>query len=123
MARRWRSMKPASSHPHTLTTAQRGQIVQRVIVDNWTTADAAAAAGVSERLVATWVSDYRRHGMGSLRRPPGNTVAAEYIYRRLSWPLRVVFRVLAGGMRWLLASQRPAAPSPIRRSQDDRGGS
>jgi hypothetical protein len=118
-------MKSASSHPHphTLTAAQRGQIVQRVIVDNWTAADAAAAAGVSERLVAAWVADYRRHGMSSLRHRPGKTIAADYMHRRFVRPLRFVLRTVSGGLRWLFASQRPAPPSPIRRSQDDRGGS
>jgi hypothetical protein len=38
-------------------------------------------------------------------------------------PVRVSLRRLAMGMRRLIARQRPAAaPSPIRRSQDDRRG-
>ena len=124
MSGRWPSMKSVSSHPHSqlLTAAQRGQIVQRVIVDNWTTADAAAAAGMPERLVAAWVADYRRHGMASLRHGPSRTVVAEFIHRRFRRPLRAILRGLAGGMRRLSASQRPAPPSPIRRSQDDRRG-
>lgn len=121
---RWRSMKPVSSRPrpHPLTAAQRGQIVQRVIVDHWTAADAAAAAGIPERLVAVWVADYRRHGMASLRHGPSRTVADEFILRQFSRPLRAVLRGLASGMRRLSASRRPAALSPIRRSQDDRRG-
>jgi hypothetical protein len=120
MAWRWRSMKGVSVHPSTLTAAQRGQIVQRVIVDGWTIADAADAARLPDRLVAAWVVDYQRHGMASLRHRPGKTVAAEYIRRRFLRPARLLNRGMAIGMRWLFASQRP--PSPIRRSQDDRRG-
>ena len=44
------------------TAAQRGQIVQRVLVDGWSAAQAAAAFGVSEWRVVQWVAAYRRHG-------------------------------------------------------------
>ena len=76
---RWRGMKKRSTEPVVLTPAQRGQIVQRVIVDGWTSAEAAAAVGVPERLVDAWVADYRRHGMASLRHVPRKTVAAEIL--------------------------------------------
>ena len=49
MVGRWRIMKSLSSPPLTLSPAQRGQIVQRILVDGWTVAEAAAAAGVPER--------------------------------------------------------------------------
>jgi hypothetical protein len=47
--------------------ATRGQIVQRVLVDGWSAAQAAAAFEVGERQVVRWVAAYRRHGMASLR--------------------------------------------------------
>jgi transposase len=123
MAGRWRSMKGRSSPSHALTAAQRGHIVQRVIVDGWSIADAAAAAHVPARLVAAWVADYRRRGMASLRHRPGKTVAAEIVKLRLLLPARLVFRGGAVAISWLFARERrPAPPSPIRRSQDDRRG-
>ena len=122
MVGRWRIMKSLSSPPLTLSPAQRGQVVQRILVDGWTVADAAAAAGVPERLVAAWVSDYRRHGMASLRHRRGRTAATEYLDRQLLRPVRLVFRGAAYGIRWLLATEQGVSPSPIRRSQDDRRG-
>ena len=123
MAGRWRSMKGRSSRLRSLSAAQRGQVVQRVIVDGWKAADAAAAARVPERLVAVWVADYRRHGMASLRHRPRKTAAAEYLDRRFLRPARLVFRGVAIAMRWPFAPGRAAPLSPIRRSRDDRGGS
>jgi Helix-turn-helix domain len=118
-------MTRLSPQSGTMTAAKRGQIVQRVLVDGWTIGDAAAAGGVPERLVAAWVADYRRHGMASLRRRPRRTVAAEIVQLRLLRPVRLVYRGVAIGMRWLFTWDRPTAPPlPIRRSKDDlRGGS
>ena len=105
-----------------LSPAQRGRIVQRVIVDGWTSAEAAAAADVPERLVAAWVAAYRRDGMASLRHAPGKTVAAEIVRLRLGRPVGAVLRSIGQGLRWLLAPRPPTSPSPLRRSQDDRRG-
>ena len=63
-------MKQVSKKARTLTKVQQGQIIQRVLVDGWSTAAAAAAFDIETRLVKTWVADYRRHGMASLYRPP-----------------------------------------------------
>ena len=60
----------------TISVAQRGQIVQRVIVDGWTSIEVAAAFGVPRRTWSSvWVTDFRRHGMASLRQDPGRTIA------------------------------------------------
>ncbi len=119
---RWRGMKNGSRVRVDLTAAQRGQIVQRVMVEGWTSAEAAAAFGIRERLVAAWVADYRRYGMASLRDRPGKSIAAEVIRLRLVHPVRAACHSIATGLRSALADKRPAAPSPLRRSQDDRGG-
>lgn len=115
-------MKSSAPHPNTLSPAQRGLAVQRVIVDGWTTSAAAAAAGVPERFVAAWVADFREDGMASLRKRPGKTITAEYIHRRLLRPARLGLRGIGSLMRWLFALERPVPPSPIRHSRDDRRG-
>ncbi len=122
MVGRWRIMKSLSSPPLTLSPAQRGQIVQRILVDGWTVADAAAAAGVPERLVAAWVSDYRRHGMASLRHRRGRTAppntSTGNCCGRFDWFSGAPHTASAGCLR----PSRAVSPSPIRRSQDDRRG-
>jgi hypothetical protein len=119
---RWRGMKKRSIEPVALTPAQRGQIVQRVIVDGWTSAEAAAAVGVPERLVDAWVADYRRHGMASLRYVPRKTVAAEILRLWLERPVHAVSRTVSIALRRLFARQQPTSPSSLDRLNDDRRG-
>src|SRR5439155_12343517 len=52
----------ARTCPHT-----RLLIVQRVLIDCWTRAAAAEAAGVSERTAAKWLARYRAEGCDGLR--------------------------------------------------------
>jgi hypothetical protein len=120
---RWRGMKDRSAERVTLTPAQRGRIIQRIIVDGWSNGEAAAAAGVPERLVEAWVADYRRRGMASLHHSPSKTIAAEVVQVRLLRPVGAVFRMFANAVRWFFAAERPLGASPLRRSNDDRGGS
>jgi hypothetical protein len=122
---RWRGMKKRSTEPVALTPAQRGQIVQRVIVEGWTSAEAAAADGVPERLVDAWVADYRRDGMASLRHVPRKTVAAELLWLWLGRPVHAVSRLISNGRRRLFARERPTSPSSLDRLNQDRrdGGS
>jgi Helix-turn-helix domain len=63
--------------------ARRGRIVQRVLVDGWSAAQAAAAFGLSERRVARWVAAYRRRGMASLREAAAGEGAPAGWVRRL----------------------------------------
>jgi len=57
----------SSSAIRNITAAQRGQIIQRVMVDGWSPVQAAAVYGVPEQHVVRWVGAYRRYGMASLR--------------------------------------------------------
>ena len=60
-------MSKVSSNIRDVSAAQRGQIIQHVLVDGWTPAQTAAAYRIAERHVEQWVEAYRRHGMASLR--------------------------------------------------------
>jgi hypothetical protein len=91
-----------------VTTAERGNIVQRVLVDGWSTAEAAARFGVGERRVAIWVAAYRRHGMTSLRDARG--AAIDRAPQRWLWLLRILGARLAAGLRGRLQG-KPAVRS------------
>jgi Homeodomain-like domain len=120
---RWRGIRKRPAEAVALTPARRGQIVQRVIVDGWTCAEAATAAGVSERLVDAWVADYRRNGMASLRHVPRRTVAGGILRLWPGRPVRSVSRAIADGLRRLFGGKRPTgAASPDRSNDDRRGG-
>ena len=108
-------MKNTELRPRTISVAQRGQIVQRVIVDGWTSTEAAAAFGVPRRIVEVWVADFRRHGMASLRQEPGRTIAAEMIRSTVWRPVRVMWRKFLGS----LAPEPLVQALPLRHSNKD----
>lgn len=62
-------MKKSAASKRQVTAAERGHIVQRVLVDGWSCGEAAARFEIGEREVARWVAAYRRRGMASLRHP------------------------------------------------------
>ena len=101
-----------------IAAAQRGQIVQRVLVDGWSTAQAAAVFGLQERRIARWVADYRRHGMASLREDD----AAEGLWQRWIRPLRGAVARCYGGLRRGFGLVEPAPCIELRRTGDKRGG-
>jgi len=111
------------NHPalrrHTISIVQRGQIVQRVIVDGWTSDEVAAAFNVPRRLVEVWVADYRRYGMASLRHDAGRTVAAELIQLTFLRPARAMVRRVLIGLRGSLATEPLTQPLPLRQSNKD----
>ena len=115
-------MNTTSVRPRTITVARRAVIVQRILVDGWTSAKAAATFGVSQRLVDVWVADYRRHGMASLRRAAGDTLAREIVQVTISQPVRGIASRIASGIRRLFVRGRVPEPLPLRRSNDDLGG-
>ena len=111
-------MKKTELRRRTISVAQRGQIVQRVLVDGWTSVEVAAAFGVEKRIVEVWVTDFRRHGMASLRQDPGRSIAAEMI-RFVVWrPIRAMWRKLVSGYG-SLAPETLVQPLPLRHSNKD----
>jgi transposase-like protein len=117
-----RGMKRSAKRRHAIGAAQRGQIVQRVIVDGWTIARTAAQFEVPPRLVKIWVADYRRYGMSSLRRAPRRTVAAEIVTLLLLRPLASLLRCLSYGRPRFFAGRRHPEVPPVLGSMDDRRG-
>ena len=115
-------MNTAPNRSRAITTARRALIVQRVLVDGWSSAEAAAAVGVSERLVDVWVTDYRRHGMTSLRRPVGESLVGEFVQRTISQPVRALASRIASGLRWLFRRGRVPERLPLGRLNGDIGG-
>ncbi len=82
-------MSRMRANPEDVAAARRGRIIQRVLVDGWTPAEAGAAFGISERQVAKWVAAYRRFGMASLGDTPAIDGDLRCRLRRLrSWFLR-----------------------------------
>jgi transposase len=80
-------------------------IVERVVVQRWTVAAAAEAAGVSDPTAAKWLARYRSEGRGGLadrssapRRIPGRTpaerVRAIELLRRLRMTAAEIAEVL-----------------------------
>jgi hypothetical protein len=115
-------MDSASNRSRAITTARRALIIQRVLVDGWSSAEAAAAVGVPQRVVDAWVADYRRHGMMSLRHPVGGSLAGEFVQRRISQPIRALASRIASGLRRFVGHDRIPERLPLRRLNDDFGG-
>ena len=101
-----------------VAVVKRAQIIQRVLVDGWSTAQAAAVFGFPERRVARWVADYRRHGMASLREDD----AAERVYLRSLRRLYTAIVRCYGGLRRGFGLVEPAPCIELRRTGDKRGG-
>jgi Helix-turn-helix domain len=98
-----------------LTPAQRGAVVQRVLVDGWSVGETAAAFRLAERRVAAWVAAYRRHGMASLH----DSAAIERLPGRWLWLLRITAARLAARLR----SRLTGRPAPTRRRPQHDGPS
>ncbi len=100
-----------------LAAAQRGLIVQRVLVDRWTLAEAGAPFGMDERHVASLIAAYQRHGMTVLH----NEAAFEGL-----WPSWIEFCLgwigawrRGGGTATQLVAQRGSSTpdEPARRGR------
>jgi len=97
-----------------IAAVRRGQIIQRILVDGWSPAKAAAFLGVEERQVVQWVAAYRRNGMASLRGEPASERAARRWMRGLRVMMARVFAGLRGGER----HREPAPCVELRRRGD-----
>ena len=115
-------MKNAPAQRCTITVARRALIVQRILVDGWTSAEAAAAFGISEREVDLWVADFRRSGMTSLRRAPAKTLASHIVPLMISQPVRGIALRIASTLRRLLLREQRSEPLSLQRLNDDRRG-
>ena len=113
-------MKKASARPRTIPPARRALVIQRILIDGWTSAEAAAAFDVSERHVDIWVADFRRDGMRSLRRKPGKTLAADVIRLSIWRTVRGIASRIAATFRRPSRAERFFRPSPLQRLNDDR---
>ena len=87
-------MNRAANRTYNMAAAQRGVIVQRVLVDGWSPAAVAASYHLDERQVTALVAAYRRRGMAALRGealPQGAVRYARILCDalvRVFWPLR-----------------------------------
>jgi hypothetical protein len=115
-------MKSTRAQLRTITVARRALIVQYVLVDGWTSAEAAAAFGVSQRQVDIWVADFRRSGMMSLRRASGRKFGVEILRLAMERPISAAGRGITNSLRRLFARGRLPKSLPARRLNDDRHG-
>jgi hypothetical protein len=98
-----------------IAAVRRGQIIQRILVDGWSPAEAAAFLGVGQRQVVQWVAAYRRDGMASLR----GDFASERAPARWARRLRAVMARFFAGLR---GGERHPEPAPCveLRCRDER---
>jgi hypothetical protein len=108
-----------SSARNKITPAQRGYVVQRIIVDGWSSAQAAGSLGVPKRYVEAWVSEFRRTGMASLRNDPGRTFSAEILRLTITRPVRLLSRKISLSLRRFFLLEPLVQPVPLRRSNTD----
>jgi hypothetical protein len=99
-----------------IAAVRRGQIIQRILVDGWSPAEAAAFLGVEERQVVKWLAAYRRNGMASLRGEGASERAPSRWVRRM--------RVLLA--RFFAGRRGDRHPEPAHcaalRHKDERSG-
>jgi len=65
------------------------------------------------------VTDFRRHGMASLREDPGRTIATEMIRFTVWRPVRATWRKLLIGLRGSSVPEPLVQPLPLRHSNKD----
>ena len=98
-----------------IAAVKRAQIIQRVLVDGWSPAMAAAVFELPERRIARWVNDYKRRGMASLR----DDDRGERILHRWVRGLSGAVSRCYGGLRRGFGLVEPA-PCVVLRRTDER---
>ena len=106
-------MDSNSATSRTISVPRRAQIIQRVLVDGWSPAQAAKSCGLAERQVARWVADYRRRGMASLHAD----VIDERFYRRCLGRVRAM---LARGFGSVWRGVAPGTCVVLSNNRDDK---
>ena len=114
-------MKTASARPRTISQTRRALIVQRILVDKWTSAEAAAAFDVSERQVDIWVAEFQRYGMRSLRRTASIRFSVKNAHFMISRPVREIASRIESGLRRLFLRKPVPQPLSLQRFNDDHG--
>ena len=114
-------MSNSPAGPRTISVARRALIVQRVLVDGWTSGEVGATFGVSERQVDVWVADYRRYGMSSLRHTPERSVGAQIVRLTIVVPIRTAARGIENALHRLLVRDL-SRPVPLHHSNDEGHG-
>lgn len=102
-----------------ISPARRGQIIQRVIVDGWTSTDIAAASGLPKRLVDAWVEDFRRNGMASLHEQRGRGIGPGIVRLAIWRSMGTNLRRVATELRRFLAVDPQVKPLPLHRLHKD----
>ena len=105
-----------SATSRSIGVTQRAQIIQRILVDGWTPAQAAKTCGVEERRIARWVADYRRRGMASLR---CDETTSGRIWRRMLIALQRLVPQASATMRQAIGRSDPAPCVTLRGGRDD----
>jgi len=80
-------------HPK-LSPARRGQIIQRILVEGWSVAEAASTFGLEVARIEAWLADYRRRGMASLQ---GRGARCRRLFGSLLGPMRAGLSLLDPG--------------------------
>ena len=102
-------MSNSPAGPRTICVARRALIVQRVLVDGWTSGEVGATFGVSERQVDVWVADATPMRPGPLTR------------LAIVVPIRTAARGIENALHRRLVRDLPR-PVPLHHSNDEGHG-
>ena len=73
-------------------------------------------------MVETWVAEFRRNGMASLRQGSRETISGEIVWLAVSRPILTTWRRIAIGLRRFFLLEPLIQPIPLRHSNKDGPG-